>query len=92
MSKRKVRRVFSDEFRIEAVKLILNEGYTIREASNKLGVSTASLTKWKKKYSDGGVSVTSGRDFKALQKELAKTKMERDILKKALGYFAENQK
>ena len=46
MSKSK-RRVFSSEFKIEAVKLITEKGYSIAEASRNLGVDYSVLRRWK---------------------------------------------
>lgn len=91
---KKTRRHYEEDFKIEAVRLIEKEGYSLGEASLRLGISKTTLSKWKQIFghnraSDSG-STTSLTIFeqKQLQKELARTREERDILKKALAYFA----
>jgi transposase len=46
MSKRK-RRAYSREFKVEAVRLITEKGYSIAEASRNLGVGYSVLRRWK---------------------------------------------
>ena len=84
-------RKYSDEFRIEAVKQTTERGYSVKEVSERLGVSTKSLYKWL-----GGVRgrrVTEKADSlesenARLKAELKRVEEERDILKKAATYFA----
>jgi transposase len=84
-------RKYSDEFRIEAVKQITERGYSVKEVSERLGVSTKSLYKWL-----GGVRgrcVAEKADSleaenARLKAELKRVEEERDILKKATMYFA----
>ncbi len=90
MSRQKRRR-FNDEFKIEAVQLMTEKNYTLKEASDSLGVSQNSLSLWKRKYSDGGEASALEKENRQLRKELERAKMEKEILKKALGYFAEHQ-
>jgi transposase len=92
------RKRYDNEFKIEIVKLIEKENYGLREASLRLGISKSTLSKWKQLFghdscgqnTSGGVSDCGMSIFeqKQLQKELEKTRRERDILKKALAYFA----
>ena len=88
----KKRRKFSDEFKVEAVKLVTEQGLSITEAARDLGVSAAVLGRWKKTYEDGLLGDTVKRreadELKALRKENKRLRMERDILKKATAYFA----
>ena len=91
---KKTRRHYEEDFKIEAVRLIEKEGYSLGDASLRLGISKTTLSKWKQLFghntgSDSG-SATGLTIFeqKQLQKELARTREERDILKKALAYFA----
>jgi len=82
---------YSDEFREEAVKQITERGYSVKEVSARLGVSTKSLYKWL-----GGVRshrvVEKASELEAenarLKAELKRVEEERDILKKAARYFA----
>ena len=80
---------YSDDFKRDAVHQITARGYPVREVSQRLGVSTHSLYKWLKLFSDH--SVKPGVDHEAenrrLKRELARVTEERDILKKATAYF-----
>ena len=92
------RRKFSDEFKIEAVKLITEQGLSITEAARDLGISADVLGRWKKTYEHGLLGDTAKHreadELKALRKENKRLRMERDILrapfrgKKATAYFA----
>ena len=89
------RQSFNQEFKIETVKLIKKEGYSLSEASIRLGISKTTLSRWKNLYghkqdADSLEKPDSLSIFeqKQLQKELERVRRERDILKKALAYFA----
>ena len=96
----KKRKRYSREFKLEAVRLITEKGYSIAEASRNLGVEYSVLRRWKKQladdpqnaFPDKGQLKASDQELRALQRELERVKEERDILKKALAYFAEDQK
>jgi transposase len=96
----KKRRVFSREFKLEAVKLITDKGYTIAEASRNLGVEYSVLRRWKKQlevdpqfaFPGKGMLKPQDEELRHLKRKLERVQEERDILKKALAYFAENQK
>jgi transposase len=96
----KKRKTYSREFKLEAVRLITEKGYSIAEASRNLGVEYSVLRRWKKQLADDpqnafpgkGQLKASDQELRALQRELERVKEERDILKKALAYFAEDQK
>jgi transposase len=99
LSKKK-RRTYSREFKLEAVRLITEKGYSIAEASRNLGVEYSILRRWKKQLADDPQHAFPGKgklksqdeELRQLQRELGRVKEERDILKKALAYFAEDQK
>ncbi len=98
MSK-KPRKLYSRDFKIEAVKLITDHGYKATDAAKRLGISLSAITKWKKELDAEGTPEAAfpGKGFlkpadaelKSLRNELEKVKRERDILKKAVAYFAE---
>lgn len=83
---------YTDEFKIEAVKQVTDRGYTIREVASRLGVTTASLSTWIKKFGPGPEHAAKVDDQQAeirrLKAELKRVTEERDILKKATAYFA----
>jgi transposase len=90
------RRSFTREFKVEAVKLVRERGVSYRQAGADLGVHENVLRKWAKDSALNAVQAFPGRgkqraddaEVSRLRRELAKTKAERDILKKAIGLFA----
>ncbi len=87
-------RKFSEEFKAEAVKQVVERGYSAKEVSERIGVSLKSLYAWLKeaRERDGGKDVAHldeiRRDNIRLKAELKRVEEERDILKKAAAYFA----
>jgi len=90
------RRVFSAEFKHEAVKLVRERGVAISQAAKDLGLHDNVLRKWVNDAKANGASAFPGRgkqrpddaEVARLRRELAKAQTERDILKKAIAYFA----
>lgn len=90
------RRLFSEEFKREAVKLVGQPGASKAAISRDLGIGANLLGRWCREANvdeqvGGGVKVSS-QEFERMRRELAKVRTERDILKKALGYFAADLK
>ena len=89
MSKR-----YTEEFKSEALKQILDRGYPVHEVSSRLGVSSHTLYAWLKKAKANGRSKEAIDLEKVhlenirLKAELKRVQEERDILKKAAAYFA----
>ncbi len=85
-------KTFTEEFKIEAVKQITEQGYPVSEVSSRLGVSTNSLYAWVKRYTKPQEQRVEEDDQSAevrrLRAELKRVTEERDILKKAAAYFA----
>ena len=85
---------YTSEFKSEAVKQVVERGYSVREVSERLGVSVKSLYTWIKAsrgqhLSRDAVQVDEMRRENArLKAELRRVEEERDILKKAAAYFA----
>ena len=82
------------EFKQEAVRLVRG-GQSLSSVGKGLGVSAPSIDNWVKADAVGGLKEAKGKPVNAdqmeiarLRSELAKTRMERDILKKAAAYFA----
>ena len=89
------RRKFTKEFKEETVKLVLEQGYQISEASRNLGIHANLLGRWKREYEDDGKGSSNGdggdgmrTELNRLRKENKRLKMEREILKKAAAFFA----
>ena len=95
----RVRRSFTPEFKRDAVRLV-REGKTLTEVAQNLGVARSLLQYWKKQLEGSqpeafpGHGNASGEvaEIVRLKKELRDAKEERDILKKALAYFADDLK
>ncbi len=88
---------YTKEFRAEAVKLVTEQGLSIPEAARRLDIPKSTISNWVKaskagKLGDIGRNRRELKDTELelarLKRELAKVKMERDILKKAAAYFA----
>jgi transposase len=92
---RKKRRQYTAEFKAEAVKLVTEQGYSVREAARSLGIDSNVLRYWKRKLSQGNENRTLTEDeqmeLKRLQEENRRLRMERDILKKAAAFFANDR-
>ena len=90
------RRKFSREFKLEAVKLVTQRGVSVPQASTDLDVHENVLRKWVRElreepqeaFPGNGKQKAQDAEIARLRKEVAKLKMERDILKKAAAYFA----
>mgnify|MGYP003610096991 FL=1 len=85
---------FPPEFKEEAVRQIVDRGYSVAEVSQRLGVSTHSLYKWVKaikpdKSDQQATELLAAKtEILRLRAQLQRTEEERDILKKAARYFA----
>lgn len=79
---------FTEEFRQEAIRQIVDRGRSVAEVSTALGVSTHSLYAWLKESKKPVEVSAAEEEVKRLQAELRKVTEERDILKKAAAYFA----
>lgn len=95
----RVRRTFTPEFKRDAVRLVVTEGKTVSEVARNLGIARSLLQRWLEQHADqdgdGNPRKTRGSESaetKALRKRLRDVTEERDILKKALAYFADDQK
>ena len=94
------RRVFSREFKLEAVRLVRERGVTVRQAAKDLGIHENVLRSWVRVLAADAEQAFPGRgkmkpddaEVARLRRELAKTRTERDILKKAIAYFAKDQR
>jgi transposase len=90
------RRRFTREFKISAVKLVREQGYTAVQAAKSLGVEPASIRDWVEKFSEEAGQAPSGdgalrAEIQRLRKENQRLLMEREILKKATAFFAREQ-
>ena len=92
------RRQFSREFKLEAARLVKERGVAVAQAARDLDVHENVLRKWirelagdaQQAFPGKGVMKPEQAEIERLRKEVAKLKMERDILKKAAAYFAKD--
>ena len=92
---KKKRRKYTQEFKEEAVKLVIEQGYQIAEAARNLGVNENVLGRWKRDMERGGEESPGLKggavlqvELNRLRKENKRLKIEREILKKAAAFFA----
>lgn len=94
-----IKKTYDKEFKLSAVKMVTENGISVNRLSKDLGVNENSIYKWKKEYLLDQKNAFPGKGkmkpdeeaTRKLQKELRMVTMERDILKKALGYFCREQ-
>jgi transposase len=87
-------KTFSQEFRDEAVRLTVTGGKSIAQVARELGVAANTLYHWRREaHYAHAVPVaeqeSTEQEAARLRKELELVKQERDILKKAIAYFAQ---
>ena len=96
MSGKRKRQIFTDEFKQDAVRLVLENGYSCREVARRLGVNTSNVTRWVRVHRDETEQRLDGgptrseleAENRRLLKENKRLQMEREILKKAAAFFA----
>lgn len=94
------RRKHGVEFKREAVKLATQPGNTKAQVARDLGIHISVLRHWIRQFEAGKWEAMPGKSLKTeqqleierLRRELAKAQTERDILKKAVAYFAKEPK
>jgi len=90
-AKRQIKR-FDKAFKIQAVKMVTEEGQKASEVARSLGIHSNVLYSWKKKYSQDGDKAFVGKgrltEMVALRRKLRDAEIEIEILKKAVGIFS----
>jgi transposase len=90
------RKSYTPEFKLQAVKMVLEQKLSVAEVGRRLDVSQSLLHLWKKAVLKDGSHAFPGSghltpqedELRRLREENARLKMERDILKKATAFFA----
>ena len=98
----KPRKSYSKEEKLEIVKLSLADNESIKSISSRFEVSETTIYSWRNKYLKNGDNSFPGKGNKMmsdserkiyeLEQELRETRLERDILKKAVGIFSRNDR
>jgi transposase len=92
-TKRTSRRTYNDEFKAEAVQMLL-DGHSAQSIVDRLGISgTNLLYRWKQKQLEeaGPVGEVLDSRVQELERELRRVERERDVLKKALVIFGRQE-
>jgi transposase len=100
MSEPQRRRKFDAQFKHDALRLIEESNRRISDLAKELGVRPALLYRWKSEQAADPDHAFPGKgkmkpeqdQVRRLEQELAQTKQERDILKKALAFFSKNER
>ena len=95
----KVQKTYTQEFKREAVRLAQSSGKPITQVARELGISDTSIPEWRKELAEHGQEAFPGsghqtaqeEELRRLKRELERTQKERDILKKAVAIFSQNQ-
>ncbi len=94
------KRKFNQEFKDDAVKHLIESGKTTNEVAGDLGILDCNLRRWKKKHlsaldssvqpgSSGFKPSEMEAENQRLRKELKRVQTQRDILKKAMVFFSQ---
>lgn len=85
-------RKFSDEYKTDAVRMVLENGISVSQVAKELGIGNSTMGKWLGLYrSKGGGQNDQNKDQEELRKlrvENEKLRLEKELLKKAAVFFA----
>ena len=96
----KVQKVYTREFKEEAVRLVQMSGKSITQIARELGISDSSIHQWRKELTQQGKEAFPGsghqtaleEENRRLKRELERVQQERDILKKVVSIFSRDSK
>jgi transposase len=95
MSEKSARSNYTKEFKQDAVKLVVEHGYSCQEAGRRLGIACANVSRWVRQHREeqqpdgpGKLRRELEEENRRLKKENQRLRMEREILKKAAAFFA----
>jgi transposase len=95
--RRRPRRQFDDDFKAQAVRLVLDEGKTVGRVARDLDLTETALRTWVKHaaadrtHGRTGLTTAEREELARLRKEVRELRTEREILKKAAAFFAKHQ-
>ena len=95
-TKTKIRRIFTSEYKLQAVQLVTEKGFSYAEAARQLGLRDTQIRVWKKQFDAEGAKAFPGQGNRSvleeevhrLRAENKRLVQERDLLKKATAFFA----
>lgn len=88
---------YPKEFKLEAVRLVAEQGLSQTQAATNLGITQSLIGRWVRQFKSSGQEsfpgngklLPSDEKVRNLERDLRRVTQERDILKKAIAYFAE---
>ena len=99
MNEKRQRTNFTDEFKADAINLVIEKGYSCSEVARRLGIGHSNVSRWVRAHSarlegknESGSAQELEAEVKRLRKENKRLLMEREILKKAAAFFANESK
>jgi transposase len=90
------RKTYTREFKLQALKMLTDQGLSVAEVARRLGVTEGCLRAWRAAAQEHGEAAFPGHgnpspaedELRRLRAEVQRLKAERDLLKKAAAYFA----
>lgn len=96
MGQKRTYKQYSKEYKEEAVALVREQGYSVPEAAQSLGLASNILYRWKQQIEEQqqgkALAEDEREELKRLRKEVKNLRMEKEILKKASAFFAKEMK
>ena len=94
------RKKYSKEFKLDAISLVTEQGYTRSEAAKSLDINHSLLGRWVKEHQAGdgqsfrgnGKMTPEQEEIRKLKAQVKRLQMEKEILKKATVFFAAETK
>ncbi len=94
------RKKYSKEFKLDAISLVTEQGYTRVAAAKSLGINANMLSRWAKEFDPqegqafrgNGKQTPEQEEVRKLKAQVRRLEMEKDILKKATVFFAAETK
>ena len=96
--RRRPRRQFDDDFKAQAVRLVLDEGKSVGSVARDLDLTETALREWVKRaradrsHGKTGLTTVEREELARLRKENRILREEREILKKAAAFFANERR
>ena len=96
--RRRARRQFTDEYKQQAVRLVLDEGKSVSAVARELDLTASALTQWVRQTQADrtkgrtGLTTAEREELARLRREVRVLQEEREILKKAAAFFAKHQR
>jgi transposase len=95
---KRTRRLFTPEFKAEAVRLVRDSGKTVAEVARELDLTATCLRAWvnqsavdERNDGQGALTTDERAELTRLRRELRRVEQERDFAKKCAAYFAKDK-